>query len=478
MDSLLFEASVRATVLGVAAGVLLTLFRVRSAEVRHLVWTIVLGVAIALPFVGLFGSSVRPAVLQVSLPEEVATRVAMVPVATVAESFAWLPLVYALVCGLLLLRVLVGLAMAWNLSRRAAVFAPGVRMSEELRAPVTFGSTVLLPASAERWSAETMAAVLRHEGEHCVRGDFYILLAAKIYRAVFWLNPLAWFLHARLAELAEQICDNAAVREDRDCAGYAELLVQFASKPQLATECGVAMARMSAVGRRVERLLDAAFEPAQRMGRGAKLRLVALALPLCVLCLAASVGWAAAAGAESDNSSMIAVVESKGYSAVAHSYDLDDVAKARQAQKKAGTTIVWYAKDGKEYMSSDPALIAQVRKAMAPQAELGKMQEKLTFGAKLPELNGELAKLTAKLKALQASEVAKVEDLARMQESLSEMQAKLAEAHSRIGETHEAFARQQAELAKKQEEMGRKAIADLEAMMERLAKDNKLKLVR
>src|SRR5262249_53779299 len=58
--------------------------------------------------------------------------------------------VYMLVAGILLLRLLVGIVLSWRIVRAARPvgepWASGnVRVSEFLGAPVTFGSTILLP---------------------------------------------------------------------------------------------------------------------------------------------------------------------------------------------------------------------------------------------------------------------------------------------------------------------------------------------
>ena len=57
---------------------------------------------------------------------------------------------------------------------------------------------VLLPASASAWSAERMRVVLLHELAHARRGDWLLQMAAETLRCVWWFNPLAWMVRARL----------------------------------------------------------------------------------------------------------------------------------------------------------------------------------------------------------------------------------------------------------------------------------------
>ena len=161
---------------------------------------------------------------------------------------------------LLLSRVLIGMALTWRLWRAARpvpaewTSAGDVRCSEAFAAPVTFGPTILLPAECTDWSPGLRQAVLAHERSHVDHGDFYIQLLASSYRAIFWFNPLAWWLRNQLAELAETRSDDAAISSFPDRASYAGILLGFAKKVQR-MPLAVAMARPATVARRVERIL-------------------------------------------------------------------------------------------------------------------------------------------------------------------------------------------------------------------------------
>jgi hypothetical protein len=114
---------------------------------------------------------------------------------------------------------------------------------------------VLLPQEWSCWDDWKRRAVLAHEYSHVERGDFWMLLAADIYRALFWPNPFAWWLQRRLAELAEEVADHAAVAEVEDRARYAEVLLSFAGVGQQAGPI-ISMARAATLGRRVDRILS------------------------------------------------------------------------------------------------------------------------------------------------------------------------------------------------------------------------------
>jgi beta-lactamase regulating signal transducer with metallopeptidase domain len=86
-----------------------------------------------------------------------------------------------------------------------------VRLSAAVATPVTFGTTILLPAECRDCSPMKRQAVLAHERSHVVRGDFYVLLLATLHRALFWFSPFSWWLLNELAETAELISDDATI---------------------------------------------------------------------------------------------------------------------------------------------------------------------------------------------------------------------------------------------------------------------------
>src|SRR5262249_9913862 len=145
---------------------------------------------------------------------------------------------YALVAGVLLVRLIIGVALTWRLVRAArpvrAVWATGldVRVSDVVGVPVTFGSTILLPPEYRAWNKAKRRAVLTHERAHVAHADFYVLLLAALNRAVFWFNPFAWWQLARLAELAEIISDDAALEALEDRPRYAGILLDVAGRRQ------------------------------------------------------------------------------------------------------------------------------------------------------------------------------------------------------------------------------------------------------
>src|ERR1035441_8349332 len=99
--------------------------------------------------------------------------------------------------------------------------------SERVRVPVTVGwlrPGVLLPLEWRKWDREKLDAVLAHEGAHVRRRDGLVAALAGVNRCVLWFHPLAWILERKLAQLAEQACDESTVAALGDHRRYAQLL--------------------------------------------------------------------------------------------------------------------------------------------------------------------------------------------------------------------------------------------------------------
>src|SRR5690606_5634605 len=80
------------------------------------------------------------------------------------------------------------------------------------------------------WNTDTLKLAIAHETFHVRRRDAFVALVANVNVALHWLNPLAWFLRWRLADLAERVCDDEVLRTHGDHAEYAQALLAMASR--------------------------------------------------------------------------------------------------------------------------------------------------------------------------------------------------------------------------------------------------------
>ena len=207
---------------------------------------------------------------------------------------------YFVVCGVLLLRLIYGLTSAVSVwldaepVDNAHAHNLPLRASRAVSSPVTIGSGVVLPIDYDEWDAEKLRIVLAHEQSHIRQGDFYLQLLAGLYTAVFWFNPLGWWIKRTLSDLGEAVSDRAALREAQSRSSYAQILLEFAGRPR-PTLLGVAMARASSLSHRIERLLnDSSFRQAFSCRRGSALAAVLL-VPVALIASTALVRVRAAA---------------------------------------------------------------------------------------------------------------------------------------------------------------------------------------
>jgi beta-lactamase regulating signal transducer with metallopeptidase domain len=172
--------------------------------------------------------------------------------------------------------------------------APRVATSECINVPVTVGAfwpTILLPSDWREWDKEKLDAVLAHEFSHVVRRDALTQRISLLYRAIFWFNPLAWWMNRHLAELAEQASDEAALSGGADQRHYARTLLSFFEVLQTAPRRirwqGVSIARPGQAEQRLERILAWKGTITMKVKKSLAVAIVVLAIP--VIYVAASV---------------------------------------------------------------------------------------------------------------------------------------------------------------------------------------------
>ena len=118
---------------------------------------------------------------------------------------------------------------------------------------------VMLPASASDWPAERMRVVLLHELAHARRGDWVLQMAAEALRCVWWFNPLAWTVRARLRRESEHAADDLVLARGvpaATCAGHLVELVKEVRKHRRTWLPAPAMARPSHLERRLSAMLN------------------------------------------------------------------------------------------------------------------------------------------------------------------------------------------------------------------------------
>jgi archaellum component FlaC len=134
-------------------------------------------------------------------------------------------------------------------------------VTDEIDIPATVGvgrPVVVVPRQAATWTDERWDAVLLHEAIHVVRLDWPVRMVARIARAVYWFNPLAWWAVSRLDLEQELACDEEVLALGNRVSHYACHLLGIARgavrTPALAVS-GLEMARRSQLEERIMTML-------------------------------------------------------------------------------------------------------------------------------------------------------------------------------------------------------------------------------
>jgi GWxTD domain-containing protein len=139
--------------------------------------------------------------------------------------------------------------------------SPSLAESPAVNVPLTAGvfcPVIVIPIGWREWPDAKLDAVIAHEVSHVRRNDSLARAAALVYQCFFWFSPLGWWLERRLAELAEQASDEAALRAGAEPAEYATILLSFfdiSSRQGRVSWQGVSMARGWRGRKRIERVL-------------------------------------------------------------------------------------------------------------------------------------------------------------------------------------------------------------------------------
>jgi beta-lactamase regulating signal transducer with metallopeptidase domain len=210
---------------------------------------------------------------------------------------------YLAITAIFLVRFLIGLAYGRRLIRASTIIddplvtrklarttVARLAESELVSVPVTMGAlrpTILLPADWRNWDTAKLDAVFAHELSHVIRRDPLTQRLSLLHRAIFWFSPLAWFLDRRLADLAEQASDEAALSCGTDRKHYARILLDFFealhAAPGRVWWQGVSMAKAGQAEQRVERILSWKGSVAMRLKKSIALLVVAFAIPVVYL---------------------------------------------------------------------------------------------------------------------------------------------------------------------------------------------------
>jgi beta-lactamase regulating signal transducer with metallopeptidase domain len=307
MTALLTAIVLKASLLMIAAAVLVALMYRASAATRHFVWTLVVAGLLLMP------------VLSATLPEwplvvpipTAQTSAAIVPVRTMSNPVsvetpergadrltpappqptrgngvpwpAWAAAIYMLGVVVLLGRLAVQRSSARRIVREAAAVSDAewtsllndctarigvsrpvaLRRSREQVMPMTTSTiapSIVVPADADTWDNDRRRAVLLHELAHIARHDCLTQAFAAIASALYWCHPGVWYVARRLRIERELACDDrvlAAGAPPREYAGHL-LDLAYAWSGRRAPALAVGMTSSHKLEGRMRAVLDPA----------------------------------------------------------------------------------------------------------------------------------------------------------------------------------------------------------------------------
>jgi len=416
--NILVEWALRSSVLIGAAALLLWLLRVKDASIRLAVCIAALCGSLAMPLLtaSLPGLPLlvrqAPAVSTAGLNEAAASpegrrvEVAGREVASRAENWGSAAAgLYAVIAGVLLLRLGIGLVIARRLkseSRVTDLMAQGaeVRESERVTSPVTIGlvrPAILLPVDWREWGQDKLRAVLAHEESHVRRKDPAVQCLSAIHRALLWHSPLSWMLHGRIVRLAEEVSDDAAVAATRDRSSYAGMLLEFMQKGMKVKWQGIAMARYGCAEDRIQRILHGTILSSVVTGRTIAAIFV-MAVPLVYVAAAAMPGRAPAKARMGGRIAQVAFAQAqttpeqsdsrdrservRRYIVVlgdtqSGSWDSRDPITPEALRARFGDRFAWFRRGAAEHVTTDNGVLQDIERAMEPQRKVNVQQDRV-----------------------------------------------------------------------------------------------------
>ena len=287
---MVLDAVAKASVILAVTALVAVALRRASASARHLVWSLGLLSALAIPALSVALPRWELPIVTIAAPaldaaaavpaavgdDRAANPAASASINPVASAFrrktsseqaiapsveapaarvplSWTSIVFfAWLAGaaVILGRMFLGLAAVMWMSRRTPVVtdAPWLAQAQSLASelglsnvrflrggastmPMAWGifrAAVLMPADADTWPSHRLRVVLLHELAHVKRRDCLTHLVAQIACAAYWFNPLAWMAARRLRMERERACDDLVLAAGTRGSDYADQLLDIA----------------------------------------------------------------------------------------------------------------------------------------------------------------------------------------------------------------------------------------------------------
>jgi beta-lactamase regulating signal transducer with metallopeptidase domain len=228
--------------------------------------------------------------------------------------------------------------------------------------PLTWGifkPVVMMPEESKSWSENQRSTALYHELSHIKRGDYLVMILARISRAIYWFNPLSWIVLRMIKKEQEKACDELVLKAGIKPSTYAENLLYIRNSISghwnpPATVLGVM--NKSHLNDRLTTILKQRFNLKEVQMKTKILLSVLAILSISFIGLARpgnSSGSHAEAGSP-ENATVMASIDSEEAPIVSQDQDKKEQKKKvkkevkKEDKEKEKTTLVWTTKEGEK----------------------------------------------------------------------------------------------------------------------------------
>lgn len=298
------------------------------------------------------------------------------------------------------------LALHFGLRRHVAL-----RLVDALDSPVSAGwwrPVVVLPASLlTRMPADLIEALLAHELAHIHRHDYVVNLLQSAIEALLFYHPVTWWLSRRIRIEREQIADELATEVACSPRNLALALSELA---ELQRPRPVFTLAQAAHGGHLMARIQQLLRPARRDHPGARFAFPLLGL--AAACMAfysyAQIGTSAAPLSASPSVASppaqvramretFALVRKGDHRITLWGPD-DDMTEAQAAGLAQGGDLLWVRRDGRDYVVTDPSLLARAQQAWHQADALSQRME--TLGRQMDAHDRNVEAISGRMEAL------------------------------------------------------------------------------
>lgn len=443
----LVDTTLKSFVIFAVAGLCAFCLRRKSAAVRGFVWNMAIVGCLIVPLFSLVLPKWELGILPVETPVSIAqsqlspTPVSSIPItptqphsnratgqssSLTLTALQWtdgIAIVWAGAGLFLLIHLIVGIGAVWHISARSNNFncavkqfpsnwnqQANVRLSHRITVPMVWGflrPVILLPVDADQWQTERLRAVLLHEFAHVKRSDWTMQMVAQVACAIYWFNPLVWFVAHRMRIEAEQACDDQVLNAGYQSTDYAQHLLDITHNVKIAKAtslAAVAIARSSKIEGRLRTVL------AENLNRHPVTKIAGAMGLLVLICLTVPMGAlhvTQAVGSEKTSTSQLTPeaqqIDKNVEICKQHLFQIGNAIQAYQ--KEHGNFPQWLSElhpkylpdqnillcpadedNGKTYfhVNADPKLPVSYDYQFHPKYRADKTQERLMYGDVLP----------------------------------------------------------------------------------------------